>query len=302
MKYVTGCGCLTLVGLVVFLMTVGLAARDGNGRATPAALTRSVAQASARPTPMLLMPSATPTAAATGTATPDPADLWLVVEAGWANSDWPKVIAALETLSATQPDALELRDKLYAGYYLYGKTLLERGQRTDAGVQFAQAATLDPGRPEAKAEILALSATPTPVPPTATPTPGPWMSAPVRAGDLVLVVGDLHFLNAIGYSRPETGKEFVVMAVTIKNIGDERESFNQLGFSLKDGKGVIRRTAFVVGIDNELHSGSLAPGGVVSGWLPFEIGRGDRTLTLIWSPCWLVCAEKEIQLQETYRR
>lgn len=161
--------------------------------------------------------------------------------------------------------------------------------------------TATPPPPTATATITPTpSQTPTPAP-TAVPTRGPWYSTPITSGDLVLIAGDLTFAPALGYSRPEVGQEFVVLAVGLRNDGTKRASYNPYDFKLQNGSGNITSYSWA-SVDNALHSGELAPGGKVSGLLVFEVPKDDRDLTLFWEPCFLFCEERSILLQETYQR
>jgi uncharacterized protein DUF4352 len=93
-------------------------------------------------------------------------------------------------------------------------------------------------------------------------------------------------ITEFGYTRAETGKELVLVDVFIKNVERRQLPYNSFYFKLQDGSGNIRGPAFVIGVEELLGHGELAPGGEAGGWVPFQINRGDRNLMLVVShPC-----------------
>jgi hypothetical protein len=115
-------------------------------------------------------------------------------------------------------------------------------------------------------------------------------------GDHALLVSEVRYRSQIGYSTPQSGHEYVMVGVGIRNVGRSTNSFNLFEFKLQDGSGVIRGPSFVIGLDNQLGSGQLVAGASVTGWIPFEISRGDRHLTLIYSPCLWFCSDLHVPL------
>lgn len=85
------------------------------------------------------------------------------------------------------------------------------------------------------------------------------------------------------YLTPESGKEFVAVTVTITNTRDSEGSYNTYNFEVEDSNGV-RQTEAYAGNEGGLNSGSLAPGGTVSGILTYEVPAGDSGLKLIYKP------------------
>ena len=63
------------------------------------------------------------------------------------------------------------------------------------------------------------------------------------------------------YDRPESGKEYVLVSVTITNTGKSSISYNTYDFKLQDSNGVQKSEAFTTA-ENKLNSGDLAQGGV----------------------------------------
>ena len=119
-----------------------------------------------------------------------------------------------------------------------------------------------------------------------------------------MIAGDLRFADSFGYTRADSGDELVIVSVSIINDSDIgiRKQYSQFtDFQLQGGSGDIRRPIIVLGLDHQLGSGELASGGQTSGWVAFEIRKGDRNLILQYHPCLILCEEQDIPLKETYR-
>lgn len=68
------------------------------------------------------------------------------------------------------------------------------------------------------------------------------------------------------------GSEIVGVSVTYTNGGSKGASFNMFDWKAEDAQGVQRNTTFYSEAKDDLHSGSLAPGGTVSGTIYFAGG------------------------------
>ena len=66
------------------------------------------------------------------------------------------------------------------------------------------------------------------------------------------------------------GTPITQVSVTYQNNGNSQASFNPYDWKAEDAQGAQRSQAFYTDGDNELHSGTLAAGGTVSGNLYFE--------------------------------
>lgn len=66
------------------------------------------------------------------------------------------------------------------------------------------------------------------------------------------------------------GTPIAQVSVTYQNNGNSQASFNPCDWKAEDAQGAQRSQAFYTDGDNELHSGTLAAGGTVSGNLYFE--------------------------------
>ncbi|MCC7369987.1 MAG: hypothetical protein IT306_16290 [Chloroflexi bacterium] len=148
-----------------------------------------------------------------------------------------------------------------------------------------------PTQPPAAASSGAASAqaTATPQPtatvvPTATPIRAPSGSNVIEAEDAVLtVIGtDRGMPNKIG-NRPRDGMELAAVQVKIVNNGDEPLAVYRGAFrlSLSDRS----RVEPLAGGASPLPYSTLVPvGGVLEGWLTFEVPSGGRTDAIIWAP------------------
>lgn len=104
----------------------------------------------------------------------------------------------------------------------------------------------------------------------------------VKLGDREFVVNSVRRANALGYSTPKAGKEFVVVNVTIRNLGADEVSYNPFDFKMQDANGAQESSTFA-SLDDSLSSGTLAPNGKVTGSMPFEVPEGTDA-KLIFQP------------------
>ncbi len=85
------------------------------------------------------------------------------------------------------------------------------------------------------------------------------------------------------YDKPKDGKEYVIVHVLIKNVGDSVISYNPYYFKMKNSQGQITDADFtLVAGDSALDAGELLPGGLVSGSIPFEQPKDDPALSFIY--------------------
>lgn len=83
------------------------------------------------------------------------------------------------------------------------------------------------------------------------------------------------------YDKPKEGKEFVIVAVKIKNGAKDKLDYNPMYFKMQNSKGQIEDGTFsTVNQDTALKSGELAPGGEVEGTVIFEEPIGDKGVLL----------------------
>lgn len=104
----------------------------------------------------------------------------------------------------------------------------------------------------------------------------------IQLGERELTVNDVDRTKQLGeFQTAKSGKEYVVVNVTIKNVGDSQVTYNPLDFKLQDSNGAQESMTFAV-LDDSLNSGELVAGGKVIGSIPFEAPAGDQGLKLIY--------------------
>lgn len=84
------------------------------------------------------------------------------------------------------------------------------------------------------------------------------------------------------FAQPETGKEFVLVTVEIANNSKNAMDYNTYEFKLQDSNGVQQNESFTALSEGKLNSGSLAPGGKVTGKMAYEVPKDDTGLKLIY--------------------
>lgn len=98
------------------------------------------------------------------------------------------------------------------------------------------------------------------------------------------------------WDKPQTGKEYVIVSVTIENKGKENLSYNPFDFEMQNSQGQRESTVIsIINNDTELKSGELIAGGKVSGTIIFEQPEGDNGLMLIYKNN--VWSSKEIKIK-----
>jgi len=81
---------------------------------------------------------------------------------------------------------------------------------------------------------------------------------------------------------PDSGKQYVVMNITITNNGDEKYEYNPYDFKLDDNGNQTDATEITSSVNDTLNSGTLAKGGSVTGNLVGQANTSDK-LKLIYS-------------------
>lgn len=100
------------------------------------------------------------------------------------------------------------------------------------------------------------------------------------------------------WDKPQTGKEYVIVSVTIENKGKENLSYNPFDFEMQNSQGQRESTVIsIINNDTELKSGELIAGGKVSGTIIFEQPEGDNGLMLIYKNNVWSSKEVKIKLQ-----
>ena len=79
----------------------------------------------------------------------------------------------------------------------------------------------------------------------------------------------------------DTGKQYVVVNITIMNNADEKYDYNPLDFKLDDNGNQTDMSEFTTSVQDELNSGTLAKGASVTGNLVGQANTSDK-LKLIY--------------------
>lgn len=103
-----------------------------------------------------------------------------------------------------------------------------------------------------------------------------------KLGDRQFIVNSVKRSRGFGYNTPKKGKEYVIINVTIKNLGKDEIDYNPYDFKVQDANGAQESQTIAL-LDDSLSSGTLAPEGQVTGSMPFEVPVGD-TAKLIFQP------------------
>lgn len=109
----------------------------------------------------------------------------------------------------------------------------------------------------------------------------------VKLGDREFTVNTATKQKNIGYSTAKTGKEYVVVNVTIQNKGKDEVSFNTFDFKIQDVNGAqTSADASSYSLEDSLNSGTLAPNGKITGSLAFEVPAGTDAKLLFQPSFW----------------
>jgi hypothetical protein len=98
----------------------------------------------------------------------------------------------------------------------------------------------------------------------------------------------VHVIQGDGYIEPDAGKEFIVVTVKIVNRSGSEFDYNPFDFHVESGTGNITDHELIPPStytgNNELHAGTLAAGGTVTGDIVFQVGIGDHKAAMTWQP------------------
>ncbi|PFU40472.1 hypothetical protein COK86_19435 [Bacillus cereus] len=94
------------------------------------------------------------------------------------------------------------------------------------------------------------------------------------------------------------GEEYIIANVELKNTGEKKIPYNDMYFSMQNGnKAILNTSVDGAALKDNMKSGELAPGGVVTGRVVFESKQGDNDLTLIYKPMNFDNIEIKVALQ-----
>lgn len=98
------------------------------------------------------------------------------------------------------------------------------------------------------------------------------------------------------WDKPKSGKEFVIVYLTVENKGNSNLSYNPFYFKMQNSQGQQESMTFTtIDQDTALQSGELIPGGKVSGTITFEQPKGDSNLILIYNDS--IWSSKELKIK-----
>lgn len=105
-----------------------------------------------------------------------------------------------------------------------------------------------------------------------------------RLGNGAITVTEVKKSNGNSWDKPQTGKEFIIVNITIENKGNDKLSYNPFYFKLQNSQGQQESMTFTtIDSDTSLKSGELISGGKASGTIAFETTKGDTNLILIYN-------------------
>lgn len=117
-------------------------------------------------------------------------------------------------------------------------------------------------------------------------------------GDGAITVTAVERSQGNEWDKPKSGKEYVIVSVTIENKGEDNLSYNPFYFKMQNSQGQQESMTFsTINNDTALESGELIPGGKISGTIIFEQPTGDSELTLIYNDNIWSSQELKIKLQ-----
>ena len=120
----------------------------------------------------------------------------------------------------------------------------------------------------------------------------------VKMSDYESVVNNVKRYPSYGYGTPKAGNEYVMVNITLRNIGSKEVSYNPYDFKIQDSNGNQTTETYAL-LEDSFNSGSLALNGIVTGTIPFETPKGDQKLKLIYQPnVWLDNQRINIELVE----
>ena len=103
-------------------------------------------------------------------------------------------------------------------------------------------------------------------------------------GQGAIIVTNVEKSQGSQWEKPKSGKEFVIVHVTIENKGNSNLSYNPFYFKMQNSQGQQESMTFTtIDQDTSLQSGELIPGGKVSGTITFEQPKNDSELILIYN-------------------
>lgn len=98
------------------------------------------------------------------------------------------------------------------------------------------------------------------------------------------------------FIKPDAGKEYVKVSVSIKNDSGSTISYNALDWKMRDSSGDIKSYSIGASADDSISYGELSSGGTKVGSVVFEVPSGDNGLVLQYEPGFWSSKKLEIKL------
>lgn len=109
----------------------------------------------------------------------------------------------------------------------------------------------------------------------------------VKLGDFVLVVKSVSVCNSSNeFIRPDPGKKFISVDITVENVGSEPRVYNLLFFQLQDDQDFTYTPSIFPCDEPGFNSGILQKDQRTRGYLTFEIPIRNNSYQLIYTPDW----------------
>lgn len=122
----------------------------------------------------------------------------------------------------------------------------------------------------------------------------------IKNGDYEITVKNVEhgYTSSNQFVKPADGKEYVRITVEIKNVSNDKKSYNTLDWQIEDEDGALESINLSgTGTDNNnIGSGELTAGGKKAGTLVFEVPKGQQNLKLHYKPMFSFDEEVVIEL------
>ena len=95
-----------------------------------------------------------------------------------------------------------------------------------------------------------------------------------KAGDTIkqkdgmeIKINSVNYSSGEDYNDPDSGKQFVIVNVTLTNTGSKTLDYNPYDYKLSDNGNNVDFDSYLTSVTDELHSGTLSPNATVTGSL-----------------------------------
>lgn len=107
------------------------------------------------------------------------------------------------------------------------------------------------------------------------------VSQTVKINDISMTIDKIKISNGIKSDRPEEGKEYLIVTVTVKNGGKSKIHYDDGDFQMQDSKGEVNNcVTTTIDEDQTFKGGELAPNREVTGTITFLSVKDAKGLSL----------------------